>query len=84
MGWEIRTKTRISETDIATLMDFRVDQSRGLHFIYALPFSDHHLFIESTMISKTLEDKQWYRDAISHWLQRHGIEVDELLRKKSV
>ena len=82
MGWEIRTKTRISETDIATLMDFRVDQSRGLHFIYALPFSDHHLFIESTMISKTLEDKQWYRDAISHWLQRHGIEVDELLREE--
>jgi lycopene beta-cyclase len=82
MGWEIRTKTRISETDIATLMDFRVDQSRGLHFIYALPFSDHHLFIESTMISKTLEDKQWYRDAISHWLQRHGLEIDELLREE--
>ena len=82
MGWEIRTKAPMTETDIATLMDFRVDQSKGLHFIYALPFSSNHLFLESTMISRTLEDKQWYRDAINQWLQRHNIEIDELLREE--
>ena len=82
MGWEIRTKAPMTETDIATLMDFRVDQSKGLHFIYALPFSSNHLFLESTMISRTLEDKQWYRDAMHQWLQRHNIEVDELLREE--
>ena len=82
MGWEIRTKAPMTETDIATLMDFRVDQSKGLHFIYALPFSSNHLFLESTMISTTLEDKQWYRDAMHQWLQRHNIEVDELLREE--
>ena len=82
MGWEIRTKAPMTETEIATLMDFRVDQSKGLHFIYALPFSSNHLFLESTMISRTLEDKQWYRDAMHQWLQRHNIEVDELLREE--
>ena len=28
------------DPSIATLMDFRCDQSRGIHFIYVLPFSE--------------------------------------------
>jgi lycopene beta-cyclase len=82
LGWEIRTKQPMPDTTIATLMDFRVDQSKGLHFIYALPFSNHHLFVESTMISRQLEDKDWYRQAISEWLCNQGIEVEELIREE--
>jgi lycopene beta-cyclase len=70
------------DADTATLMDFRVDQSKGLHFIYALPFSSNHLFIESTMISNKIEAKEWYRDAITEWLTREGIEVREKLREE--
>lgn len=80
IGWEIKTKTAIKEPHIATLMDFRVDQSRGLHFIYALPFSSHRLLVESTMISTTLEESAWYTAAIERWLALQGIEVDELIR----
>ena len=79
LGWEIRTKSPIDKPEIATLMDFRVDQSRGLHFIYALPFSSNHILIESTMISTNIEDKTWYRQAIEQWLQQQNIEIDELL-----
>ncbi|MDG0969842.1 MAG: lycopene cyclase family protein [Porticoccaceae bacterium] len=82
LGWEIRTKQPLPDTTVATLMDFRVDQSRGLHFIYALPFSNHNLFVESTMISRQLEDKDWYRQAISEWLCNQGIEVEELIREE--
>jgi lycopene beta-cyclase len=82
LGWEIRTKSAIDEPEIATLMDFRVDQSRGLHFIYVLPFSDRRLLIESTMISKHLEDKDWYRQAIKQWLQDQNIEIEEKLREE--
>ena len=82
LGWEIRTKHPILHADTATLMDFRVDQSKGLHFIYALPFSSNHLFIESTMISNKIEAKEWYRDAITEWLTREGIEVREKLREE--
>ena len=81
-GWEISTKEPISESDIATLMDFRVDQSRGLHFIYVLPFSDSHLLVESTMISTQLEDKDWYRNAISQWLDDQNIQVQSKLREE--
>jgi lycopene beta-cyclase len=82
VGWEIKTSKPLSNTDMATLMDFRVDQSRGLHFIYALPFSDNHLLIESTMISQKIEDKQWYQDAMASWLKSQGIEIAELIREE--
>ncbi len=83
LGWEIRTKYAINEPEIATLMDFRVDQSRGLHFIYVLPFTDRRLLIESTMISEKLEDKDWYRRAIMQWLQEQNIQIEENLGEEA-
>ena len=79
LGWQIATKKPIKDPDMATLMDFRVDQSRGLHFIYALPFSDHHLLIESTLISGRMETQDWYRDAIKGWLRDNNIEIEEFI-----
>ena len=83
LGWEIRTRNPISDPQIATLMDFRVDQSRGLHFIYVLPFSDRHLLIESTMISKDLQEKVWYQQAIQQWLKDQNIEIEEILGEET-
>jgi lycopene beta-cyclase len=82
IGWEISTTEPITDADIATLMDFRVDQSRGLHFIYVLPYSDRHLLVESTMISTQLEDKDWYRSAINQWLDDRKIQVKSQLREE--
>ena len=83
LGWHIHTKQPIKEPDIATLMDFRVDQSQGLHFIYALPFSKHHLLVESTLISASVEPQDWYRNAIEGWLRDNGIEVAELIGEEA-
>jgi lycopene beta-cyclase len=82
-GLEVRTKNPLKTPNIATLMDFRVDQSRGLHFIYALPYSDREILIESTMISKSLESEDWYRQAINQWLDQQGIEIDTIVRQES-
>lgn len=82
LGWEIRTKSPISQPEIATLMDFRVDQSRGLHFIYVLPYSDCRLLIESTMISANLEEKSWYRQAIEQWLKKQNIDIAEIITEE--
>ncbi|MFL2530709.1 MAG: lycopene cyclase family protein [Porticoccaceae bacterium] len=82
LGIEIRTKKPLNEVDIATLMDFRVDQSKGLHFIYALPFSERTLLIESTMISATLEPKEWYKQGIYQWLDDQSIEIEEITREE--
>lgn len=82
LGWEVITQQPITEPEIATLMDFRVDQSKGLHFIYVLPFSATHLLIESTMISFNIEEKNWYRQAIEQWLEHQHMEVKECLREE--
>jgi lycopene beta-cyclase len=81
-GWHIHSKQPIKNPHIATLMDFRVDQSRGLHFIYALPYSDHQMLVESTLISATVEPQDWYRNAIEQWLQEHSIEVAEIINEE--
>lgn len=82
IGWEIILAEPIENADIVTLMDFRVDQSRGLHFIYVLPYSDRHLLVESTMISTHIEDKDWYRSAISGWLAERNMQVQSKVREE--
>ena len=82
LGLHIQTRQPIADPGIATLMDFRVDQSRGLHFIYALPYSDHHLLIESTLISTSLEPREWYRNSIDKWLEENHIQVAEIVSEE--
>ena len=82
LGWHIHTKEPIKDPDMATLMDFRADQSKGLHFIYALPFSDHHLLIESTLISVEVQPQAWYRNAIECWLRDNNIEAAEIISEE--
>ena len=79
LGWQIFTKEPIEDPDMATLMDFRVDQSKGLHFVYALPFSEHHMLIESTLISAQVQPPAWYRNAIECWLRDNNIEAAEII-----
>lgn len=79
LGWEIITKKPIQNPDVAILMDFRADQSQGVHFIYVLPFTSQHVLVESTLVSRQLQHKSWYRKAIQTWLQDRGIEVSQLV-----
>ena len=53
----------------ARLMDFRVKQDQGLHFIYLLPFDKNHLLVESTVFSKYLLGPQWYQDQIANYIE---------------
>lgn len=59
------------DPQVATLMDFRVDQSRGVHFIYMLPFSPTHALVESTLFSPQPCEAAFYQTAISDYLARH-------------
>ncbi len=81
-GVEVNVRNPMSSQQIATLMDFRVDQSRGLHFIYVLPFSSTHVLVESTMISQSVEPRNWYRNAIERWLNEREIMVESYLSEE--
>ena len=65
--------TEAHHIDSVILMDFDVDQYNGLHFIYALPFSERKLFVESTVISKELNQVEWYEDQIKLWMKNKNL-----------
>lgn len=70
-GLEIKTSAPVFEEKTAILMDFRVDQSEGMHFMYLLPYSSTEALVESTVFSTKLADKQFYLSAIDHYLAEH-------------
>ena len=83
IGWEVRADPGSFDDKIAILMDFRCDQSRGMHFIYFLPFSNSDALVESTLFSCGVEPDDFYETAISNWLKNcAGISRFELIRRE--
>ena len=70
VGQIVVTKEETFYPDAAILMDFRCNQSDGIHFIYLLPFSKNMALVESTRISESSCPSKWYRDAIKEYLKK--------------
>ncbi len=68
VGWEVTAAAGAFDPTTAILMDFRCDQTRGMHFIYCLPFSDQEALIESTLFSPKLAPANFYEKAITDYL----------------
>ena len=81
IGWEVLAKSGSFNPSVATMMDFRCDQSRGIHFIYILPFSDSEALVESTMFSCDREPDEFFEKAILDYLKRcHSKQVVSVKR----
>ena len=78
IGHEVQTANPVFDPDCAILMDFRCDQSRGIHFIYVLPYSERQALIESTMFAPKVEDDAFYEKAISDYLAAY-CEVEQVI-----
>lgn len=59
-GWRIRTSTAMFDTDVATMMDFRVNQSDGVCFVYVLPYADNEALVECTVFSASVWSAELY------------------------
>jgi len=68
-GVEILAENPVFDPDCAVLMDFRCDQSRGIHFIYVLPYSPHQALIESTMFTPHPQEDAFYDHAITRYCE---------------
>ena len=79
-GQIIETPDACFNPEQAILMDFRCDQSRGIHFIYLLPFSAHRALVESTFFSCEIHSQTIYLDAIAGYMreQLHQTEYQVL------
>lgn len=50
-GWRVVTAEPVFDAGIATMMDFRVDQSGGVCFVYVLPYTTTEALVECTVFS---------------------------------
>ncbi len=75
-GLEVEIDRPAFDDSTAILMDFRVDQSHGMHFIYLLPFSKTRALVESTIFSTQPMPKAYYVDTIHAYLmEQHHTTV---------
>ena len=70
-GQFVRAESHTFDPSRCTLMDFRVSQEHGLHFVYVLPFSPTEALVENTYIqapsAAPMTDAQ-HRDEIRAYL----------------
>jgi lycopene beta-cyclase len=84
IGWEVQAASGSFDSTTAILMDFRCDQSRGIHFIYMLPFSSSSALVESTMFAEHREPDIFFESAIRDYLfVEHGVEKFEITNTES-
>ncbi len=82
-GWHIRTPTPSFDPSEIILMDFDVDQSKGIHFMYLLPFSPYEALIEPTFLSAKVLEKSDYEASFKEFLlKRYGVKTYEIVREE--
>ncbi len=60
LGWYIKTDAAVFDSNIGTLMDFRLNQQHGTTFMYVLPTSSTEALVEYTLFSeRTLEEEEY-------------------------
>lgn len=68
-GWVIKTNEATFDDKVGTLMDFTLDQKRGVTFMYVLPTSPTEALVEYTLFSEHILDKEEYETALKDYIQ---------------
>lgn len=71
IGWVVKTKQPIFDTDQATYMDFSIPQKGNTRFMYVLPFTKNTALIEYTLFSEETLPKSEYENAIESYLTKN-------------
>jgi len=71
-GVEIETKKKNFDEEIINLMDFDCEQRNSVHFFYTLPYSKNKALIETTWLSKMIDDSEKnYDSQIKSYIENH-------------
>ncbi len=74
LGLRLRTRRPVFDPDTCTLMDFSVDQGRGLRFAYVLPFDEREALVENVYLTKDGASPEAHRAELSCYLRdRYGL-----------
>ena len=79
IGWFIKSTESVFNSDVATFMDFSVEQRGNTRFMYVLPTSSTEALIEYTLFSKDLLPKEEYENEIKKYIQKLGITHYEII-----
>ena len=74
LGLRLRADRPVFDPDVCTLMDFSVDQSRGLRFAYVLPIDDREALVENVYLSMDGAPPEVHRHELSDYIgDRYGL-----------
>jgi lycopene beta-cyclase len=82
IGWFIKSKEAVFNPDVATFMDFSVEQRGNTRFMYVLPTSSTEALLEYTLFSKDLLSKEEYENEIQDYIKKLGISEYEIVEKE--
>lgn len=82
IGWFIKSKEAVFNPDVATFMDFSIEQRGNTRFMYVLPTSSTEALLEYTLFSKDLLSKEEYENEIQKYIQKLGISEYEIIEKE--
>ncbi len=69
-GWIIETGKPVFEPNIATLMDYRLDQKGETRFVYVLPFTPTRALVEFTVFSPRLCEAEEYDQQLRLYIEQ--------------
>jgi lycopene beta-cyclase len=70
-GWVIETENASFDPQVATLMDFRIDQDLGTAFFYVMPTSTTSALIEYTLFTDQLLPDAAYNVALENYIHQY-------------
>ncbi|TVQ14026.1 MAG: lycopene cyclase [Bacteroidetes bacterium] len=83
MGWFIKSSTPVFNSEIGTLMDFRLNQQHGTTFMYVLPTSSTEALVEYTLFSpETLKEEDYISELEKYISERLQISEYEITHKE--
>ena len=82
IGWFVKTKEAFFNPEMATFMDFSVDQKGNTRFMYVLPTSSTEALLEPTLFSHQLLKKEDYEAEILLYLKKLGVSDYEITDKE--
>lgn len=69
LGLRLRTERDVFDPEVCTLMDFSVDQGRGLRFTYVLPVGKRAALVENVYLSDPRITAEEHRAELAAYLQ---------------
>jgi lycopene beta-cyclase len=68
VGWIIETDGATFNDTVATMMDFSIDNTKLISFVYVLPFSATKALIECTIFSECIQETSYYEQILGKYI----------------